>query len=250
MIIYLAAYKTIEKIYTGDPNDVYILSSFFEHKNGKFGDYVYSKKHILDSGAFSTFSNPNQAKNNNWDDYVSRYINFIKLTSQKLFFELDIDAIIGLKKVEYYRSKIEDAVGIQPIPVWHKSRGWDYYEMMVEKYKYVAIGTTLALQQGKKIRSNPMILKKFIDTAHNKGAKIHGLGFTSTPNLVKLKFDSVDSTTWINGAKFGNIMIIDKNGCIRQKSKKSNTRVNDPNAINLYNFNVWLRFQKYAELNL
>ena len=52
MIIYLAGYKTIEKYYKETTNDIYLLSSFWEHKSGKYGDYVLQDKHILDSGAF------------------------------------------------------------------------------------------------------------------------------------------------------------------------------------------------------
>ena len=53
MIVYLAGFKTIEKIWNKPTDDIYLLSSFWEHKTGKFGKYVTQEKHILDSGAFS-----------------------------------------------------------------------------------------------------------------------------------------------------------------------------------------------------
>lgn len=34
----------------------------------------------------------------NWDEYVEEYAEFIIKYDIKLFFELDIDAIVGLKK--------------------------------------------------------------------------------------------------------------------------------------------------------
>ena len=55
MKVYLASFKTIEKQWKQPTNDIYLLSSFYEHKTGSFGDYVCQKKHILDSGAFSFF---------------------------------------------------------------------------------------------------------------------------------------------------------------------------------------------------
>ena len=41
MKIYLAGFKSLAgKITNEAHNDVHLLSSFFEHKNGKYGDYV------------------------------------------------------------------------------------------------------------------------------------------------------------------------------------------------------------------
>ena len=40
MIVYLAGFKTIEKVYPSSTEDIYLLSSFLEHKGGKYGDYV------------------------------------------------------------------------------------------------------------------------------------------------------------------------------------------------------------------
>jgi hypothetical protein len=251
MILYLAGYKTIESHYENPTDDIYLLSSFWEHKSGKYGEYVLQNKHILDSGAFSAINDKTgKYKNFDWDSYVKKYIAFIKHTKQKLFFELDIDCVVGLKKVEDYRKQIEDAVGIAPIVCWHQNRGPDYWIKSCEEYSYVALGTTKASNIGKKIRSNPEVLNWFINHAHKNNAKIHGLGFTSAPWLAKLKFDSVDSTTWNVGGKFGNIVMFDKYGFPTQKSKDKNTRVKNTKGLNIFNFNQWVKFQKYAEINL
>ncbi|MDR2652245.1 MAG: hypothetical protein LBC68_08025 [Prevotellaceae bacterium] len=250
MIVYLAAYKSIEKYYNKPTDNIYLLSSFFEHKSGSFGDYVYQDRHILDSGAFSTFTNPDNAKKINWDNYVSKYIKFINHTRQKLFFEIDIDCVVGLRKVEYYRKKIEDGTGIQPVPVWHFERKWDYFEYMCENYPYVAIGTVPNTTQGVVIRSNPFILKKFIDTTHAKGKKIHGLGYTDIKNLSYLNFDSVDSTTWCSAGRFGAIYKFNKKGYMDAYPHAKEKRISDYKEANIYNFNEWVKFQRYAEINL
>tara|TARA_R110000868_G_scaffold81874_1_gene231600 strand:+ start:335 stop:1090 length:756 start_codon:yes stop_codon:yes gene_type:complete len=251
MKIYLAGFKTIEKIYDKPTKDIYLLSSFWEHKTGKFGEYVKQENHILDSGAFSAINDKTgKYKNFDWDGYVKKYIAFIKQTNQKLFFELDIDCVVGLKKVEYYRKQIEDAVGIAPIICWHSNRGGDYWIKSCEDYDYVALGTTRASNDGKKIRANPNILETFINIAHKNNAKIHGLGFTSTPWLKKLKFDSVDSTTWNVGGKFGNCVVFDKDGFPTQRYKTDLSKKAITNKINIYNFEQWVKFQKFALNNL
>ena len=246
MTVYLAAYKSFEKHHTGKTDDIWLLSSFFEHKDGKFGDYVYQEKHILDSGAFSTFKNPEKAKSYDWDNYVKKYIQFINYTGQKRFFEMDIDCVVGLEKVEYYRKQIEDGVGIQPIPCWHASRGWEYFEMMCEEYPVVSLGITPRTKQGALSRKKPEVLKKFIDTAHKKGKKIHGLGFTQTQLLKRLNFDSVDSTSWLSGATYGKIWLFDGNKMTMYSPPKGKRAI-DYKTVNVHNFNEWVKFQKYAE---
>ena len=252
MIVYLAGFKTIENVWNKSTKDIYLLSSFWEHKAGKFGEYVTQEKHILDSGAFSAINDKTgKYKNFDWDLYVKKYIAFIKQTNQKLFFELDIDCVVGLEKVEYYRKQIEDAIGIAPIVCWHANRGSEYWIKCCEEYPYVAIGTTTASDAGKKIRANPEILHWFINHAHKNNAKIHGLGFTSTPMLKKLKFDSVDSTTWNIGGKFGKVCTFSNEWTeCREAKPKGAGRVKNVYDLHLFNFEQWVKFQKYAERNL
>ena len=246
MIVYLAGYRSFEKYYTDPTDDIWLLSSFFEHRGADLKDYLFQEKHILDSGAFSTFKNPKEAQKIDWDDYVERYIQLINKTNQKLFFEMDIDCVVGLEKVEYYRKIIEDKTGKQPIPVWHFHRGWDYFESMCESYPYVAIGTVPVTRQGQLIRKNPLILKKFIDTAHKHKTKIHGLGFTQTGMLDKLNFDSIDSTSWLSGGKYGQIYQFNGREMIYTNPPKG-MRVANYKTANTYNFKEWIKFQKYAE---
>lgn len=244
MILYLAGYKPCARRWCMDTSDIYLLSSFWEHKSGRYGSYVLQKKHILDSGAFSAFSGKNNGFD--WDSYVRKYADFILKNNIQKFFELDIDVVVGLRKVEYYRRYLEDKTGRKPIPVWHASRKRDYFLRMCEEYPYVAIGTTSAMEEGRRIRQNPMILKWFIDQAHSAGIRIHGLGFTSSKYLPYLKFDSVDSTTWLSGARYGQIYKFD-NGQMQCYDPPKGMRARHHDLVNRHNFNEWIKFQKYAE---
>ena len=250
MIIYLAGFKTIERIWNKPTDDIYLLSSFWEHKSGTYSKHDVQERHILDSGAFTAINDKKgKYKNYDWDSYCKKYIAFIKQTKQKLFFELDIDCVVGLPKVEYYRKKMEDEIGIQPIVCWHANRGAEYWIKCCEEYPYVALGTTKASQEGRQIRNNPKVLHWFINHAHRNKAKIHGLGFTSVPWLKELKFDSVDSTTWNVGGKYGNVCLFDGVNYSKQW-RPPNKKVKSINDLHLYNFETWVRFQKYAENNL
>lgn len=252
MIVYLAGFSSIDKFFKEPTKDIYLLSSFWEHKSGKFGEYVLQDRHILDSGAFSAINDKTgKYKNFDWDNYVKKYIAFIKKTNQKLFFELDIDCVVGLKKVEYYRKKIEDAVGRQPIVCWHANRGADYWIKCCEDYPYVALGTTKASNAGQKIRKDPTILNWFINHAHKNNAKIHGLGFTETRWLSKLKFDSIDSTSWLT-TRFNMCYKFNKTYMKPFRKNINNTkyRVKNSKEYDKWQLMEWVKFQKYAEKNL
>ena len=51
---------------------------------------------LLDSGAF-TYLNGLKSEKVNWDNYIEKYSSFINLNNINLFFELDIDSIVGTK---------------------------------------------------------------------------------------------------------------------------------------------------------
>jgi hypothetical protein len=244
MKVYLAALGQLYK--DVDWKGAYILTSFYELKKAKvLPEYVYEETHIADSGAFSTFKSVQEAKKMDWDDYVKRYINFVKETGNKLYFEMDIDVVVGLDKVHYYRKQMEDAIGYQSIPVWHSTRKWDYFLMMCETFPYVSLGTTKATRAGEMIRKNPAILDKFIKTAHSMGTKIHGLGFTSQPWLDVLNFDSVDSSTWLN-AKYGVIFHFNGRHCkIVKKKNKDDKLIGICANYHRHNFDEWLKYQKW-----
>ena len=254
---FLNAYKEMEIYLAGaysrpnvikDKDKIFVLESFFYIQEWM---YPYIKNHwdfMLDSGAFSTFADPQKAKEVDWTTYVKNYIKLINKLDIDLFFELDIDAIVGIKKVEYYRKLIEDGTGKQPIPVWHSNRKWDYFEQMCEDYNYVALGTTTANEEGKRMRNKPKVLANFINYAHKNNTKIHGLGFTSIPKLTYLKWDSVDSTAWIYGNRGGFIYKFTGRDLIKiqaPKGKKLKAK-----KVAEHNFKEWVKFQKYAKHNL
>lgn len=72
-----------------------------------------SKKFLLDSGAFTFFSKGGCA---DWEKYIKRYASFINRNNIELFFELDIDKLVGYEKVLFYRKKLEDMTGKPVIP--------------------------------------------------------------------------------------------------------------------------------------
>lgn len=176
----------------------YILESFYyadettEKLIPFFGDF------LLDSGAFTFMQNSKKAVE--WEEYIERYAAFINRNNVEKYFELDIDSVVGYDKVFEYRKKLEKLTNRQTIPVWHKSRGAAEYKRHCEEYPYVAIGGYVIKElKPKDFAAFPAMIK----LAHDNGAKVHCLGFTALDLLPKYHFDSVDSTAWTTGNRFG-----------------------------------------------
>ena len=152
------------------------------------------------------------------------------------------------EKVIQYRNRLEKLTNRQSIPVWHPGRGKDEFIRHCDEYPYVALGGYVAaIKKGDK-RQNAYIQAYpwFINEAHKRGKKIHGLGYTSLEGLTKHHFDSVDSTAWTTGNRFGYIYYFDGK-TMRKKDAPKGYKLGDSRAVALNNYTEWIKFQKYAD---
>ena len=221
--------------------NIYMLESFYYIKDWQI-DLIKKKVlkgFMLDSGAFTFMQDKNKVVD--WDKYVEDYAKFINKYDIKLFFELDIDLVVGLKEVERLRIKLEKLTSKQCIPVWHKLRGKEYFLQMIKDYNYVAIGG-LAIKVIK--RTDFKYLHWFIKKAHENNCKIHGLGFTPS-GLKNYRFDSVDSKNWIHG-NLGKYIYNFRNKNMTKIALVSDKKFN-PKKVAQHNFLEWIKYQKYAE---
>lgn len=219
----------------------FILESFF-YAEEDFYRYVKSehcKDYLFDSGAF-TFLNAKKNKAVNFDDYLTKYITAINDHDLHNFFELDIDSIVGIEKVEQMRKRLERETGKPCVPVWHRSRGKEYFIELCKNYSYIAIGG-LAIKNIS--RGEYRYLNWFCETAHKYGTRIHGLGFTPIKTVHEYQFDTVDSTTWHN-IRFGGIF---------QFADGKLTRITNPDKRIaqpvrrglIHNLTEWNKFQNH-----
>lgn len=243
MKVYLAGTASSRKI-TEKERIPYLLESFYYIKEWQL-KYIknVTKSFLLDSGAFTFMVN--SSSHVEWDEYIEKYADFIVRNNIENFFELDIDSVVGYKKVMEYRKKLESLTNKKCIPVWHKNRGVGDYKEMCDNYEYVAIGGIVA----REIKPTQYkIFPALINEAHKRGAKVHGLGFTNISLLPVYHFDSVDSTSWASGCRFGSLYKF-KNGQMSCVSKKQGKRALGE-KVNEHNLSEWVKFQEYAEVNL
>lgn len=262
MNLYLAGCSTIEDIMdvylaglgsetnrANSRNDfddkIFVLESFHYLKDWML-PYIKEKwNFLLDSGAFTFMNNLKNSKDIDWDNYVEKYAKCINDNDIDLFFELDIDVLVGIEEVERLRNKLEKLTNKKCIPVWHKSRGLDYWKQMCKDYEYVAIG---GIAIGTIKRSQYDIFVPLLKIAKESNCKVHGLGFSSVEGMKKYKFYSTDSTTWSVGNRAGFLFQF-KGDKMYRIEKPKGTRLNGTEAA-IHNFKEWIKFQKYAKRNL
>lgn len=225
----------------------YILESFYYIEDG-FDWLLKLREHfkgfLLDSGAFSFLNNLKQGDRVDWDSYIDRYGDYINKWGVEKYFELDIDPVVGLKRVEKLRDRLERITGRQSIPVWHKARGLDYWKWMIDNYKHVSIGGIVT----REIKPEQYdVFIPLLQMAKEKGVLVHGLGFTRLDKLSRYRFDSVDSTAWLYGNRGGFLYRFNGTGLDKyiSKGKKMKGR-----AAAAHNFTEWLKFSEWAESNL
>lgn len=222
----------------------YVLESFFAIQNNN--EWLLKMRHLfkgflLDSGAFSFMQGQ---KTDNFEGYLYKYIEFINTNDVDLFFELDLDSVIGLSKTEKMREILEKETGRKCIPVWHRSRGLPYWEDMTKEYKYIAVGGIV----GQEIkRTQYPIFTNLLKLARKNDCKVHGLGFTNIEGMKKYPFYSVDSTSWLQGNKGGFLYKFTGNGIT---SIKGPSRRMKGKEAAVHNFTEWLKFSHWAENNL
>lgn len=231
--------KTIEEC-----KPCYILETFFngEKKCLEAMKVVGNDNFLLDSGAFS-YMNGTKITLEQMERYVQKYIAFVKCYQIKRYFQIDVDPIFGLEKVEEWTGKMEKEIGYPCIPVWHKERGVAYWKRMCKNYKYIAVGG-LVLHVKKQEYD---LIKKLVEYAYYHGVKVHGLGFTKTKILSDFKFYSVDSASWSRAAARGQTIYYFKNGELKgRKLEKKNRKVDIKKLIS-HNMKEWVKFQKYMD---
>lgn len=221
---------------------VNMLESFYYIQPWQTAIIRRLKSFMLDSGAYTFAYNPkNTGVTVDWEEYLDSYASYIVENDVRLFFELDIDPIVGYPKVEQMRARLEAKTGRRCIPVWHLERGLDDWYATCEEYDYVAIGGIADKGRTSIERYLPALIRE----AHRRGAKVHGLGYTNLGKLPHIAFDSVDSTAWLYGNRGGFLYSWDGR-TMHKRESASNQRLKARDAAR-HNFIEWVRMGEDME---
>lgn len=236
-------YPSVFKYMKEYGNRYYLYSYYNLRGKKKLLDYLKVKGEVfLDSGAH-TLQKP--GKEVDWDKFIYEYIKFINDYKQYLDYivELDVENKIGLPLVEKYRNKIKKETSIEPIVVWHRSRGFDYLKYMCKTYKYIGFSGFVEDKTGENEIPDRFV-NTFCDMAHKDSAKVHGFGYTRQ-NLPEKRFDSIDSSSWNSGIRYGQLLKFKDNKMIHYK--KLHNYNNKYDVISKWSVKEWIKYQEFLD---
>lgn len=187
--------------------------------------YVHSPRYVekmrrdgvkvfLDSGAFSAFTQGVSIDIGKYCDYIHENADIIEFPSV-------LDAI-GDYKGTYHNQMEMERRGVRPLPCFHYGEPTEVLEHYVANYEYITIGGMVPI-------STPQ-LRIWLDRlwadhlTHADGTpkvKVHGFGLTSLPLMFRYPWYSVDSSTWVQWAANGMILVPGRAGQVDVSNKSS-----------------------------
>lgn len=179
---------------------------------------------FLDSGAFSAFSLGVEVDLPKYCDYVHRNLDIIEhVDGQPLASVLDA---IGSADGTWLNQRAMEDRGVRPLPCYHYGEPIEVLEYYVANYSYITIGGMVPI-------STPQ-LKLWLDRlwAHHltnadgtPKVKVHGFGLTSLPLMMRYPWFSVDSSTWVQWAANGMILVPGQVGQVDVSNRSSRRKI-------------------------
>ena len=172
------------------------LQSYFEFigKENKIItiDQTVIDSYFLDSGAYTAFTRKK-------DIDINAFIEFIKLNIDQLDAYASLDDIadpqISIKNYEYMVDQ-----KIMPLPTFHYGESVDVLEYYISKAEYIGLGGQVGMSTINQFHWLQNVFTRYPTT------KFHGFGMTKIQFLKQFPWYSVDSTTYLDGSKYGLIM--------------------------------------------
>jgi hypothetical protein len=196
----------------------------------------------IDSGAHSFFGyagistqshhNNKASKKEQMPDpekYMFEYISWLKKHNHLFdyFVELDIQAIVGIEKVRYWRRRLErEGLWEKCIPCLHSCDTPEQWDETIKgaASKYVGF-------EGLRNRKVNIPYMKLLEQCYNLGVRVHGFALTNFEILEQYPFWSADSTTWTSTVRYGTFIVRDEYGRMKQKNPSKTNYTN--HGINL-----------------
>lgn len=175
-------------------------------------------KIFLDSGAFSAFTK-------GVDVNLNKYCAYIKDKQDIIKFASVLDAIGDAQGT--FANQIEmERQGVQPLPCFHYGEDTRYLDYYVANYEYVTIGGMVPISTPQLLLWLDRIWEHHLtDGAGRPLIKIHGFGLTAPSLMKRYPWYSVDSSSWVQAAANG-LIVLPWNGAKFAVSSNSSARHN------------------------
>ena len=197
----------------------YNLESYHYIHKGRYVEHIRKDgvKVFLDSGAFSSFSLGVSVS-------IEAYAEFIKANQDIIEMASVLDAI-GDPVGTYHNQQTLERLGAEVLPCFHYGEPLDLCEYYVRNYPYITIGGMVPIPNRK--------LEGWLDEVWDKvltdkdgysRIKIHGFGMTARDLMLKYPWYSVDSSSWVQAAANGNIVLPEFNQPLAISARSPNVK--------------------------
>lgn len=183
-----------------------ILESYHYIGKKKFVDYLRraQKKVFLDSGAFSAHTLGVTIDIQKYARYIIENRDIIREEDGAVLASV-LDGIGDARKT--WENQVEmERLGAKPLPCFHYGEDERYLEWYMERYDYITLGGMVPVTTAQLYPWLDRLWEKYLtDGAGRPRLKVHGFGLTSLPLVLRYPWYSVDSSSWIQTARFGSI---------------------------------------------
>lgn len=195
-----------QRRYAGERN---ILESFHYIGRQRSVDMIRRDGHkvFLDSGAFSMWSLGAHVDIAAYCDYIKRNEDIIRKEDGVLMASV-MDAI-GDAEGTLQNQKQMEAMGVRPLPCFHFGEDPKYLEHYVANYAYITLGGMVAQESWQlKLWLDEIWEKYLTDGSGRAKVRVHGFGLTSPELMRRYPWFSVDSSSWVQQAKVGMLLLL------------------------------------------
>ena len=133
---------------------------------------------------------------------------------------------IGDPLKTYQNQLAMEAHGVRPLPCFHYGEDERYLEWYVENYESITLGGMVAQSDVQVDYWLDHIWEKYlIDGSGRAKLKVHGFGVSTAWLMRKYPFSSTDSSSWVQSAATGSILILPDEKMINVSSQSPSRRM-------------------------
>lgn len=167
-------------------------------------------KVFLDSGAFSAYTLGVEIKPEVYCKYITDNLDIIRFEDGDMMASV-LDAIGNARQTGINQAHMEYLLkpwGVRPMPTFHFNEPPEYLDWYVAHYNYISLGGLVGAHTDQLRNWLERVWENhLLDGAGRAKIKVHGFGITSVPLMQEFDWFSCDSSSWIQSAAFGSIVV-------------------------------------------
>ncbi len=172
-------------------------------------------KVFVDSGAFSAYTLGVELSLEAYCQYIWDNWDIVRMDDDRILMASVLDGIgdaektwVNQQAMEHFFHSRGAHKGIKPLPCFHFGEPPEYLERYVREYEYITLGGMVGASTAALREWLEKVWEGFLlDGSGRAKIKVHGFGITAVPLMEEFDWYSCDSSSWIQSAAFGSIVM-------------------------------------------